>query len=90
MTPNLQSSQNARKAFLSKSQLKERFVHYGFIEIADVLRFIEFACSSPPERSDYMFIRDKIYLCLKYHDNGSNYFIELREFASMLDAMISI
>lgn len=37
-----------------------------------------------------MFIRDKIYLCLKYHDNGSNYFIDLREFASMLDAMISI
>lgn len=86
----LRSRQNTGIDFLSKKQLKERVSLYGFVEIADVLRFIDFICSSPPDRSDYVFIRSKIDLCLRRHDNGSNYFIELREFASELDAMISM
>lgn len=75
---------------MSKNQLRERIGHYGFVEVADILRFIDFICSSPPDRSDYAFIRSKLDLCLRHHDNGSNYFIELREFASELDAMISM
>ncbi|ELC6383286.1 hypothetical protein Q8V88_003984 [Enterobacter hormaechei] len=75
---------------MSKKQLREKIEGFGFVEVADVLRFIEFVCSSPPEKSDYIFIRHKVELCLKHHDDGSNYFIELREFASELDAMISM
>jgi hypothetical protein len=73
--------------FLSKKQLRERIAKYGFIEISDVLHFIDLVCSSPPDLSDYSFIRNKIELCLRHHDDSSNYFIDLREFASELDAM---
>lgn len=74
---------------MSKKQLRERVQSYGFIEIADILRFIDFVCIPLPDKGDYIFIRNKIELCLKNHDNGSDYFITLREFASELDAMIS-
>ena len=85
----LSSEQSDGKCILSKKQLRERIEGFGFVEVADVLRFIEFVCSSPPEKSDYIFIRHKIDLILRRYDNGSNYFIELREFASELDALIS-
>lgn len=86
----LRSERSAEKCILSKKQLRERIEIFGFVEVADVLRFIEFVCSSPPEKSDYIFIRHKIDLCLRKYDNDSDYFIVLREFASELDAMISI
>ncbi|MBS1205271.1 MAG: hypothetical protein H6R25_2170 [Proteobacteria bacterium] len=74
--------------YLSKEQLRERVSHYGFIEIVDILRFIDSICSSPPGRGDYFFIRDKIGLCLCHHDNESDYFIPLRELATELDCLI--
>lgn len=73
--------------YLQKEQIRERVGGYGFIEIADVLRFIDLICSSPPDRSDYVFIRGKLDLCLRYHDNGDDYFIPLRELVTELDCL---
>ncbi|HFQ9141769.1 TPA: hypothetical protein ACHTOV_004255 [Enterobacter cancerogenus] len=78
-----------QRIYLPREQLRERVGRYGFIEIADILRFIDFICSSPPERNDYIFIRGKLDLCLRHHDDGGDYFIPLRELATELDCLIA-
>ncbi|MGE9552890.1 hypothetical protein ACQPT2_17130 [Erwinia amylovora] len=90
MTPYFQIEKNVGGVPFSKGKIKERLSFYGFTEIADIMRFIKLVCSTPPDVSDFNFIRSKIDLCLRHHDNGSDYFIALREFASELDAVICI
>lgn len=87
MITHIQSGAYTEIDFLSKKQLRERVAKYGFIEIRSILHFIDFVCSSPPDSSDYTFIRSKIKLCLHHHDDDSDYFIDLREFISELDAI---
>lgn len=90
MISSFQDERFKQRIHLSKKELKERVGYYGFIEMADILRFIDFICSSPPERNDYLFTRGKLGLCLRHHDDGSDYFIPLRELATELDCLIGI
>jgi hypothetical protein len=76
--------------YLQKEQIRERVNSYGFIEIVDVLRFIDLICSSPPGRNDYIFIRGKLDLCLRHHDDEGDYFIPLRELVTELDCLIGL
>jgi hypothetical protein len=82
-------AQASEKMLLSITQIRQRVDQYGFIEFASILKFIEYVCSSPPDIGDYSFIRAKVRLCLQHHDDGSDYFIAIREFASELDALIT-
>ncbi len=61
---------------------------YGFVEIRDALKFLQGMCDLVLDRGDLTYLRGKIDVCLRHHDNGSNYFISLREFASELDCFI--
>lgn len=74
--------------FMNKVQIKNRIRKFGFIEVADILRFLELMCDKELDVADYAYIRSKIGSCLKYHDDHSDYFIPLREFATELDCMI--
>ncbi|MGK3143635.1 hypothetical protein [Pantoea sp. C2G6] len=73
---------------MSKEEMIKRLSYYGFSEVADILRFIKLVCSSPPDLIDFTYIRNKVGSCLDHNDDGSEYFIGLREFASELDAVL--
>ena len=72
----------------SRELLKCRVRRYGFIEISDILRFLDSVCKPVPDDSDLLYIRSKIEKCLDTHDNQSAYFIPLRELATELDCFV--
>jgi len=74
---------------LTVRQIKERIQGYGFVEVVDIFRFLDFVSGLLLEKSEYIYIRSKIEICLRCNDDGSDYFIPLREFASELDCLLS-
>lgn len=86
-------SNNKRRAdisiySMSKEQIKFRIQKFGFVEVADILRFLELMCDTELDVADYTYIRSKIGSCLKHHDDHSNYFTPLRELAAEMDCLI--
>ncbi|MEH4929637.1 hypothetical protein [Enterobacter cloacae] len=62
---------------LSRQAITEIIRHYGFIECAQLLSFLQFTCEALPGISELTYIRDKLKACLKNHDDQSEYFCEL-------------
>lgn len=58
--------------------LQQKFRQYGFEECSILLTFIELFCIPYPDRSALLYILSKTEECLRNHDNGSDYFIDLR------------
>lgn len=77
-----------RDISLSVKEIRERIDRYGFTEISDIIIFLDVICHGLPDLPDYIYIRRKLDRCLSHHDNGSDYFIPLREFACELDAIL--
>ncbi|WP_434747273.1 hypothetical protein [Pantoea sp. Lu_F5_004] len=75
---------------LTGERVKAIICGYGFIEVNDIFKFIEFLCHGELDTSELVYIRNKIGLCLRRHDDGQDYFIPLREFATELDCLIDI
>lgn len=73
---------------LSREKIIERVSYYGYMEIADILKFMELICQPILENCDYLYIKYKVMQCLYIHDNHSDYFISLRELASELDCFV--
>lgn len=73
---------------VSKEQVRKRLEGYGFIEISKIFRFLDLMCESDLDVSAFFYIRSQLSLCLLNHDNWSDYFIPLREFAAELDCFI--
>ncbi len=45
--------------FLSVKDMKSRINNFGFVEISDVLRFLDLICDPLPGYIDYFYIRKK-------------------------------
>lgn len=75
---------------LTSRNVSEILRNYGFPEIGDILSFLEFICRPDLGISEIVYIRKKIELSLRKYDDGNNYFIPLREFATELDCMIEM
>lgn len=75
---------------LTRKSVHETLQGFGFTEVADILNFLDFMCGSDLDVSEIAYLRQKIHLCLRRNDNGSNYFIRLREFATELDCLSEI
>lgn len=73
---------------MSIDEIKTKIAFYGFIEISYIFSFLDLVCRTPPTESDYIYIRSSIGSCLKKHDDGSDYFIPLRDFALELDYLV--
>lgn len=73
---------------LNKVQIENRIRKFGFIEIVDIFVFLELICDTELDIADYAYIREKVGACLQCHDDHSDYFISLREFATELDCLI--
>jgi len=73
--------------FLTCKRVEEAIKGYGFSEITDILAFLNFSCCTELDASELAYIREKIDICLRKNDNGDNYFIPLREFATELDCL---
>lgn len=76
--------------FLTRELALEKIGRYGFVEIADAQKFLKVMCDVVLDSSDLAYLRKKIDACLRHHDNGTNYFVSLREFATELDCLIDI
>lgn len=63
---------------LNKNHLSEIIQHYGFIDCGQVVSFLKYVCDEYPDEIDLTWIYGKINLCLRRHDNGSEYFNGLR------------
>lgn len=63
---------------LTSEVLQKKFRQYGFEECSTLLTFIELFCIPYPDRSALLYILSKTEECLHNHDNGSDYFIDLR------------
>ena len=73
---------------MNKVQIESRIRKFGFVEVTDILRFLEYMCDKELDVADYAYIRSKVGSCLKYHDDHSDYFIPLRELATELNCLI--
>ncbi|CAH6160762.1 hypothetical protein [Pantoea agglomerans] len=82
-------SESTRNYFFSAENIRVRLKDYAFSEVEDIFHFLTLFRKSPPGNCEYVYIRSKLGLCLKHHDNQSDYFIPLREFAAELDCLIS-
>jgi len=76
--------------FLTRKRALNILKAYGFIEIADAIKFLQLICGNELDTSEIAYLRKKIEFCLKNHDNQSDYFIPLREFATELDCLSDI
>ncbi len=52
---------------------------YGFIECADILFFLKYLNGEKIEQTSLSWISAKLNECLVNHDDGKDYFIELRK-----------
>ncbi|MEN4748125.1 hypothetical protein [Pantoea agglomerans] len=85
-----QTSETSGLICLTSKSVCEAVREYGFSEIGDILSFLDFICRPDLGISEIAYIRKKIELCLRRYDDGENYFIPLREFATELDCMIEM
>ncbi|HGK4757612.1 TPA: hypothetical protein ACJ2XJ_005000, partial [Enterobacter cloacae] len=76
------------KKIFSKNAVMRKVESMGFLEAADIIRFLSFFCDGELKTSECVYIRSKVDECLRSHDDTSDYFIGLRELASELDAVI--
>ncbi|WP_323169260.1 hypothetical protein [Pantoea agglomerans] len=74
----------------SKKLLKNKVRQYGFVEMSQVMKFLDVICDPVPDNSDLLYIRSKIERCLDVHDNQGAYFIPLRELAAELDCFVQL
>ncbi|KDA94290.1 hypothetical protein T296_11370 [Pantoea agglomerans Eh318] len=90
MSMKSQTSETSGLICLTSKSVCEAVREYGFSEIGDILSFLDFICRPDLGISEIAYIRKKIDLCLRRYDDGRNYFIPLREFATELDCMIEM
>ncbi len=65
-----------------KSYVVEVLDKYNFIECSHVVDFMMIFCNLGIEVNELEYIEKKIHQCLKNHDDGSDFFSDLR---SLLD-----
>jgi len=74
---------------LTPKKAYEKIGYYGFAEVGDVLQFLRKLPDAELSSFEIALLREKLEICLKRHDDGSDYFISLREFATEIDCIIS-
>lgn len=73
---------------LNPKQLLVIYQRYGFIECANIQRFIVLVCGPSLNEVDLIYIREKTLECLKKHDNGDDYFTPLKVICSTVSKHI--
>ncbi|ELJ7526537.1 TPA: hypothetical protein O7X93_003913 [Salmonella enterica] len=67
-----------RPHLLAPEVLQQKFREYGFVECSTLIAFIDLFYIPYPDHSGLHYILCKTEECLRNHDNGSDYFSELR------------
>lgn len=75
---------------LSRQVIAGMVRRYGFIECGEIYSFLDKVCGIYPDRCALIWLSEKTGECLKNHDNGSEYFRELRILKNELEYAISI
>lgn len=83
---------------LSKTNILSLLQHYGFIECANAVSFLEYVCDNELlERDAFVYIYAKVCTCLREHDTGCYgnhddfyYFQKLRVLKDELEFILSI
>lgn len=70
------------KILLKKSDLLYALNKYHFIEISQIRFFIELFFFDNDNAAEEIYIISKIMRCLSLHDNGDDYFHDMRELIS--------
>lgn len=75
---------------LSRKVIASMVQRYGFIECGEIHAFLDKVCTVYPDQCALIWLSEKTAECLKNHDNGSEYFRELRMLKNELEYAISI
>lgn len=70
---------------ISRKALLRELMKYGFVEVSDVIAFLEVICPTVPDDAAVLYMKEKLSDCLKNNDNGSEYFDELRTVVKKLE-----
>lgn len=73
---------------LSRDAIIYRLRKYGFSEVATVIYFLDSICDLIPDNASYRFVRDKVQECLDMHDNGGDYFNDMRILIKEIDYLL--
>ncbi len=71
---------------ISRNALLSELTRYNFVEVNDVVTFLQQICPTIPDDTDILYMREKLTECLKNHDNGSDWFDGLRGIVGRLEA----
>ncbi|MCI1898148.1 MAG: hypothetical protein LKI85_07160 [Enterobacter sp.] len=74
---------------ISRDAIIYKLRKYGFVEVATIIHFLISFCDAVPDRAAYGYIREKLGECLDIHDNGSEYFNEIRQIIHEIDHVIA-
>lgn len=64
---------------MKNEKIRSPLFKYGFTEISDLKRFLQFICYDNVTDDEARFIYKRLGKCLHSHDDGSDYFKEMRE-----------
>ncbi|MHA0949044.1 hypothetical protein [Enterobacter ludwigii] len=79
-----------RDSFMrDKSKVISMLMTYGFIEVSDIIFVLTLSRSSQLTATELYYLECKLNECLRSHDNGSDYFIPLRELKEEVVALKS-
>lgn len=77
------------KVMREKSKIISMLMTYGFLEISDIIFVLTLSRSRQVKASELYYLECKLNECLRNHDNGSDYFIPLRELKDEVVALKS-
>lgn len=72
-----------------KSKIISVLMTYGFLEVSDIIFVLTLSRSSQLKATELYYLECKLNECLRNHDNGSDYFIPLRELREEVVSMKS-
>lgn len=62
-----------------KAKIISVLMTYGFIEVSDIIFLLTLSRSNQLKATELYYLECKLNECLRNHDNGSDYFVPLRD-----------
>ncbi|MEJ1269060.1 hypothetical protein WDV93_25385 [Pantoea ananatis] len=75
---------------LIRDRLRERLSRYGFVECSMLICFLDMCCCERPGQGELLYIRSKIRACLWSHDDGTEWFNDLRLMESQVSRALAL
>ncbi|MBU9828516.1 hypothetical protein J1779_01045 [Rahnella sp. FC061912-K] len=75
-------------SMLKKSECINTLKKYGFVEISELIHYINSIEGTYIDSWDAKFVLDRVRYCLERHGDGGEYFTNLKSLASVLNEFV--